>query len=134
MKRYIEPIHSKYSLKTTQKPIGLKMGIFLSVIEVLYTLAFKTCRKVWKPWHHFPSFSSRGIIKYKYPIKYRVVMAGKTEKVNPRITKCKYAFNGLSFNVYDAETITLVYKLIGVPLCLLYLALIFPSEVLFAWF
>ena len=61
-------------------------------------------------------------------------MLGKTEKVNPKIAKCKYVFNGLSFNVDDAETVTLVYKLIGIPLCLLYLALIFPSEfvVLFA--
>lgn len=52
-------------------------------------------------------------------------MVGKTEKVKPKIVKCKYAFDGLSFNVEDTEKITLVYQFIGIPLCLLYLGLIF---------
>ena len=52
-------------------------------------------------------------------------MVGITEKVKAKIVKCKYAFNGLSFNVEDTETITLVYQFIGIPLCLVYLALIF---------
>ena len=43
-------------------------------------------------------------------------MVGKIENVNPMIAKCKYAFNSLSFNVDDAETVTLVYELIGIPL------------------
>ena len=54
-------------------------------------------------------------------------MMGKTEKVNPKIAKCKHAFNVLSFNVDNAATVTLVYEFIGIPLCILYLALVFPS-------
>ena len=67
-------------------------------------------------------------MKSEYPTGYRIVMVGKTEKVNPKITKCKYAVNGLSFNVDDAEIVSLAYELIGIPLCLLYLGLVFPSE------
>ena len=45
-----------------------------------------------------------------------MVMVGKIEKVNLKIAKCTYAFNGLSFNVDDVETVTLVHEFIGIPL------------------
>ena len=86
----------------TQKPIGLKMDIFLSVIEVLHVLAFKVYKKVWKPWHNFPFFSNHGIIKDFNSIWYYIVMVAEKEKVNRNIVKCKYALNGLSFNIDDA--------------------------------
>ena len=63
-----------------------------------------------------------------------MVMVGKIEKVNLKIAKCTYAFNGLSFNVDDVETVTLVHEFIGIPLLLFYVVLVFSSEfvVLFA--
>ena len=41
-------------------------------------------------------------------------MVGKTEKVNPKIAKFKYAANGLSFNVDDSEIVASAYELIGI--------------------
>ena len=44
------------------------------------------------------------------------------------LERLKYEFNGLRFNIDHAKTVTSVYELIIFPSCLLYLALVFPSE------
>ena len=85
----------------TQKPIGLKTDIFLSIVEMLHTLAFKDFKKIRKHWHNFLLFSNHGIVKDFYSICYHIVMVVEKERVNPNIAKCKYAFNGLSFNIDD---------------------------------
>ena len=41
-------------------------------------------------------------------------MVAETEKVKRSIAKFKFKFNGLSFNMDDAETVTLVYELVGI--------------------
>lgn len=101
-----------------------------------HALAFKLNRKIGKPWHSFPSISDLGIIKDEYPIGWTYSNGREIEKVSPNKTRFKDAFNGLSLNVDDAETVTLIYKLICIPIWLRYLVLVFPLEfvVLFAWF
>ena len=85
------------------------MDIFLPITEVLHTLAFK--------FENLDIFSlpfQYVIIKDVYSIWYHIVKLAEIEKVNPNITRCNYAFDGLDFNLDDQKKITLVSYLTGI--------------------